>query len=181
MHWCERSLAGDVDPSIWQQKWTVHVKAIGTGEHAALYLSRYVYHVALTNHRIERFEPGEPGTQGRVTFRYQHARTGETRRVTLPVDAFIARFLQHVLPRGFTKIRSYGLLSPTRRPDLDRTRYLLQLHSDSRVAQSDETTAKPSDEIPHTDAISAELRCPMCQRGHLQFVERYPRSRAPPL
>jgi hypothetical protein len=89
-------LAGDIDPRTWQQQWTVHVKAIGTGEHAALYLSRYVYHVALTNQHIERFEPGE---QSHVTFRYTHARTGETRRVTLPVDAFSTS--SHVaLPRS---------------------------------------------------------------------------------
>jgi hypothetical protein len=52
----------------------------GRGEHAALYLSRYVYRVALTNQRLERFE------HGRVTFRYTHARTHETRRMTLPVN-----------------------------------------------------------------------------------------------
>jgi hypothetical protein len=112
-------LAGDIDPSAWERRWTVHVKAIGRGEHAALYLSRYVHRVALTNHRIERFNTG------RVTFRYSHARTGETRRLTLPVNVFIARFLQHVLPKGFTKVRSYGLLSPTRRAELEVTRALL--------------------------------------------------------
>ena len=113
----------EVDPTVWKQRWTVHVQQIGTGEHALLYLSRYVYRVALTNHRIERFE------QDRVTFRYTHARTAETRHVTVPVDTFLARFLQHVLPRGFAKIRSYGLLSPTRRPDLERARHLLRMAS----------------------------------------------------
>jgi hypothetical protein len=68
------------------------VEQIGTGEHALRHLSRYVYRVALTNHRIERFG------HARVTFNYTHARSGETRRVTLPVHAFLARVLQHVLP-----------------------------------------------------------------------------------
>ena len=72
---------------------------IGRGAHAARYLSRYVYHVALTHHRLERC------ADDRVTFRYTLARTHETRRVTLPVHMFLARFLQHVLPRGCTKIR----------------------------------------------------------------------------
>ncbi|MGH9860914.1 MAG: IS91 family transposase [Candidatus Acidiferrales bacterium] len=54
----------DIDPAVWKQRWTVHVQQIGTGEHALLNLSRYVYRVALTNHRIERFQ------QHRVTFRY---------------------------------------------------------------------------------------------------------------
>jgi hypothetical protein len=61
-------------------------QAMGTGAHAALYLSRFIYRVALTNHRIERFH------HGHVTFRDTHARTGETRRLTLPVNTFIGRF-----------------------------------------------------------------------------------------
>ncbi|MGQ0767151.1 MAG: IS91 family transposase [Gemmatimonadota bacterium] len=112
-------LTRKIDPKVWNRRWTVHVEAIGSGQHAALYLSRYIYRVAITNHRIERFQ------NGRVTFRYTHARPGETRRLTLPVSVFIARFLQHVFPRSFTKVRAYGLLSPTRRPDLERARALL--------------------------------------------------------
>lgn len=179
----------DIDPAMWQRRWTVHVQQIGTGEQATLYLSRYVYRVALTNQRVERFE------HGRVTFRYTHARTHATKRVTLPVDAFIGRFLQHVLPRGFTKIRSYGLLSPSRRADLERVRHLLSLHavpaasptgtrSDASGVVSDctrtvgESTAAPS------LAISVDQRCPVCHRGHLRLIERclqrYLRARAPP-
>ncbi|MDP1861121.1 MAG: IS91 family transposase, partial [Gemmatimonadaceae bacterium] len=130
-----------VDPTVWERAWTVHIQQIGNGAHATRYLARYVYHVALTNHRLERFE------HGRVTFRYTHARTRETRRVTLPVDTFIARFLQHVLPRGFTKIRYYGLLSPTGRTDLERARTLLALHASQHVrpaAAAGETTSPGS-------------------------------------
>ena len=87
-------LEGAIDPKVWTRAWTVHVQQIGTGEHATRYLARYVYHVALTSHRLESF------AHGRVTCRYTHARTHETKRVTLPVDTFIARFLEHVLPRG---------------------------------------------------------------------------------
>lgn len=93
-------LGRDLDPTLWQRAWTVHVQQIGRGQQAVRYLSRYVYRVALTNHSLERFENGQ------VTFRYTHARTRQTRLLTLPVHAFIARFLQHVLPRGFTKFRS---------------------------------------------------------------------------
>lgn len=116
-------LDADIDPSLWQRAWTVHVQQIGRGEQAVRYLSRYVYRVALTNSALERFENDQ------VTLRYLHARTHETRRLTLPVNLFIARFLQHILPRGFTKIRSYGLLSPSRAADLEQARHLLDLHS----------------------------------------------------
>jgi hypothetical protein len=169
-------LEGAVDPNVWERRWTVHIQQIGTGEHAALYLSRYIYRVALTNHRLESF------AHGRVTFRYTHARTHETRRVTLPVNVFLARFLQHVLPRGFTKIRSSGLLSPASRPALEHARELLRLHSVQSFAQRDDATAgAPITGTSATAASASDLRCPVCRHGHLQFVARYRRSRAPPL
>jgi hypothetical protein len=175
----------EIDPAVWKQRWIVHVQHIGTGEHALRYLSRYVYRVALTNHRIERFE------HGRVTFTYTHARSGETRRVTLPVHAFLARFLQHVLPRGFAKIRSYGLLSPSHRPGLERARYLLHRPSVCSTPTADTSRNRNANTATHcladtTDAwhvaafTASVLRCPACDHGTLIFVERLKRSRAPP-
>jgi hypothetical protein len=174
-HALERAgLAGEIDPSAWERRWTVQVKAIGSGEHAALYLSRYIYRVALTNHRIECF------SSGRVTFRYTHARTDETRRLTLPVNVFIARFLQHILPRGFTKVRSYGLLSPTRRVELERARHLLQLHSTTTASNRNEPPAAKADTDTDGSENELQLRCPACGNEHMRLVERCPRSRAPP-
>ena len=167
-------LASDIDPAVWQRCWTVHVKAIGTGQHAALYLSRYIYRVALTNHRIERLH------DGRVTFRYTHARTGETRRLTLPVNTFIARFLQHVLPRGFTKVRSYGLLSPGRRSQLERARFLLELHARDAIVKptADIPVSTPAEHDPLPTEL--DLCCPVCRRGRLTVIDYIARSRAPP-
>ena len=188
----------DIDPNVWTRRWTVHVQQIGSGDHATRYLSRYVYRVALSNHSLELFE------HGRVTFRYTHARTHETRRLTLPVDVFIARFLQHVLPRGFTKVRYYGLLSPTGREDLERARHLLDLHAAPHGrpnAVAIETTAFVS--TPHDSGntnlnscgvsldtanitvaslvpITTARHCAACGRGHLRLIERHSRSRAPP-
>jgi hypothetical protein len=170
-----------IDPNVWASRWTVHVQQIGSGDHATRYLSRYIYRVALSNHSLERFE------HGRVTFRYTHARSHETRRLTLPVDVFIPRFLQHVLPRGFTKIRYYGLLSPTGREDLERARHLLQLHAtqhagDKLVEASNNAGGNVIAIVVSTIAmtINSGPRCPVCQRGQLRLVERYQRSRAPP-
>ena len=183
-------VSGDIDPRVWKQSWTVHLQQIGRGAHAAHYLSRYVYHVALTNHRLERF------ADGRVTFRYTHARTQETRRLTLPVHTFIAQFLQHVLPRGFIKIRYYGLLSPTGRPALDRARHLLALHAPPTACHAAVTTetlsgtttieASSAPPDPATDAVAiivalpADRCCPVCGRGSVRLVDRWRRSRAPP-
>lgn len=120
-----------IDPAGWERQWTVHVQQIGSGEHAARALSRDISRVALSNHRIARFN------HGGVTFRYPHARSGETTRLTLPVNVFISRFLQHVLPRGFTKVRSSGLMSPARRPGLERARSLLPRHRTDGCALPD--------------------------------------------
>jgi hypothetical protein len=157
----------DLDPAVWQRAWTVHVQPIGRGQQAVRYLSRYVYRVALTNPALVRF------ANGHVTFRYTHARTHETKHLTLPVQRFIARFLQHLLPRGFTKIRSYGLLSPGRRNDLERARQRLELpaaaHRTTPAAASTASTSSPPTPC-----------CPACQQPTLHFVQRLPRSRAPP-
>jgi len=170
----------EIDPRIWQRAWTVHIQQIGTGEQATLYLSRYIYRVALTNDRLERFE------HERVTFRYTHARTQETRRQSLPAQVFIGRFLQHVLPRSFAKVRSYGLLSPSRRGDLERARQLLVSHPATHATcwaspteglmDGAASSARPSPSPPN----SASQVCPVCQRGQLRWVEQLQRSRAPP-
>jgi YD repeat-containing protein len=163
-------LAGAVEPTVWQRPWTVHIQPIGSGEHATRYLARYVYHVALPNHRLERF------AHDHVTFRFTHARTHartpETRRLTLPVDTFIGRVLQHVLPRGLTKVRYDGLLRPTGRTDLERARHLLPLHAAQHARSTtaaSETTARraspPHDTGPthvaapvgHVDTASADV------------------------
>ena len=169
-------LGGVVDPRVWKKAWTVHVQPIGRGEHAALYLSRYVYRVALTNHRLERF------VDGRVTFRYTDGRTQETKLRTLPVNTFIGDFLQHVLPRGFTKIRYYGLLSPSRRAECAHARAVLAHHAAAAAAQA--TPPQDTADAVDTDGIVVTVptarRCPACGRGQLHLVERMRRSRAPP-
>lgn len=171
-----------IDPRVWQRRWTVHLQQIGSGEHAALYLSRYIYRVALTNQRIDRF------AEGRVRFRYTHARTGEPRSVTLPVDAFLDRFLQHVLPRGFTKVRSYGLLSPGRRRALTRARVLLEGHAAVSPSAASVGTVSPratpdtgARRLPAGDlpALTIMLRCRACEHGQLVVLQQLPRNRFP--
>ena len=163
-------LAAALDPAVWNRRWVVHVQSIGRGEHAALYLSRYVYRVALSNDRIERF------THGQLTFRYTPARTHEIRRMTLPVEHFLDRFLLHVLPRGFPKVRSYGLLSPSHKKKLERARHLLQRHA-AAIAPAHEAPA----ETPAAPAAPATTaRCPLCHGSQLRFLQRFRPARAPP-
>ncbi len=166
-------LADQVAPTVWERPWTVHVQSIGRGAQALRYLARYVFHVALTNARLERFD------DGRVTFRYTHARTGETRHLTLPVDVFLGRFLAHVLPRGFTKIRYFGLLSPSGRAKRETARHLLELHG---VSDARSVPVPPCLHPPLTPVAppAPARRCPTCHRGQLHRIARLDRPRAPP-
>jgi hypothetical protein len=167
-------LASQARPDVWTKRWNVHVKRIGNGQHAALYLSRYVYRVALTNDSIQSFDGGQ------VTFRYRDARSREARRMTLPAADFIARFLQHILPKGLAKVRSYGLLSPGLRPDLERARALLeaQATADHPFSEFHEPSLEALPIQP--DLPTAPRVCPACKTGRLVFVGLLERPRAPP-
>ena len=83
------------------------------------YLSRYVYRVAITNNSIIALE------NDHVTFRYQNADTREWKTMRLTAMEFLRRFLQHVLPKGFHKVRYFGFLHPTNKVTLKRLQLLL--------------------------------------------------------
>ncbi len=93
-----------VPEKVWKKDWVVHCESVGQGPEAIRYLSRYIYHVAITNSRILSLQNNE------VTFRYQPVGAKDWRPMKLPVLVFMARFLQHVLPKGFCKVRYYGFL-----------------------------------------------------------------------
>jgi hypothetical protein len=171
-------LAAEVDARVWHRRWTVHVEHVGAGDHATLYLARYVYRVALTNRRLERF------AEGRVTFQYTHGRTHTTRSLTLPVDEFLTRVLHHILPRAFTKVRWYGLLSASRRADLERARHLVARArppaEDAPPATTPVIEPGPHEVAPPVPVPPCPTRCRMCARGHWVLVQRDPPARAPP-
>jgi len=160
-----------------RSRWVVHLQHVGDGRHALRYLARYVHRIALCAHSIERYE------HGRVTYRYRCSRSGQIRRSSLDTMSFVARFLQHVLPRGFTKVRSYGLLSPAGRPRLERARELLEAHALAIAIDPPARASGPPDEPAASDppaVPSAPRRCPVCGRGTLRFRADLPRLRAPP-
>src|SRR3546814_1756254 len=103
------------------KRWVVYAKPPFAGPEAVLaYLSRYTHRVAISNSRLLRFDDAG------VTFRYKDYRkagAGRQQVMTLAADEFIRRFLLHALPRGFHRIRHYGLLASARRKDhLERAR-----------------------------------------------------------
>ena len=150
------------------KKWHVYAKAPFAGPEAVLaYLSRYTHRVALSNRRLIAFD------NDGVTFSYKdYRRTGPERHqlMTLHSHEFIRRFLLHVLPRGFHRIRHYGLLaSATRKARIARARELLAVPPPPEPAEA----AEPPDPRPS---------CPCCG-GRMRIIEtfgRWNQPRAPP-
>jgi hypothetical protein len=167
-------LLNQVPPAVWQQKWVVHCQHAGSGKKVLDYLGRYVFRIAITNSRIESF------ANGQVVLRYRDNRTQQLRRINLSALEFIGRFLRHVLPKRFVKVRAYGLWSPARAAKLQAARTLL-----AAAAQAPNSNAPPQPlpaqaKPPASAEVPLQL-CPRCQRGHLIWLGRlWPqRTRAP--
>lgn len=151
-----------VNSSLWHKSWVVHSEPVGYGIAAFKYLAPYIFRVAISNHRILCLQ------DGRVTFSYKESATDQTRLCTLSATEFIRRFLQHVLPPRFVKVRYYGSLSPTNRHLLPKARQLLSA-----------TTGKLTKQILKPTAPLKVLCCPRC-RGPLTLLSPLaPRGRAP--
>jgi hypothetical protein len=154
-----------IPDAVWRTRWVLHVTAWGTGERAVLdYLARYVFRIALTNARIVGLDDEA------VTIQYTERRTGRARTCHLRGVEFMRRFLQHVLPRGFHKVRYFGLWHPAQRRNAARVRQMLQLQTPPRDAPLQDPDATPL--IP-TNAKpippSEPPICPRCQ-GRLIFI-----------
>ncbi|MDX6522155.1 MAG: hypothetical protein QOF08_2760 [Gaiellales bacterium] len=133
---------------VRKKGWVVYAKAPFAGPEAVLaYLSRYTHRVAIANRRLIGFDATG------VTFRYKdYRRSGSNRQqvMTLATDEFIRRFLLHVLPRGFHRIRHYGLLAASaRKSSLALARDLLEV-------------APPPDNIAPEEPLDQRPPCPCC-------------------
>lgn len=110
-----------IPPGVWTQEWVVHCQAVGNGLATLKYLGAYIFRVAVSDSRIDAYD----GKQ--VTIKYQKVGSSRWRRLTLPVFEFMRRFLQHVLPRGFVKVRHFGFLCPNFSVSLQKIRELICL------------------------------------------------------
>ena len=150
------------------KRWVVYAKAPFAGPEAApAYLSRYRRRVAISNRRLIAFD------KAGVTFHYKdYRRSGPQRQqvMTLDTHEFMRRFLLHVLPRGFHRIRHYGLLaSATRKSNIARVRELLAISTRPEPIEAEE----PPDQLQP---------CPCCG-GRMRIIEKFEwrmQPRAPP-
>ena len=113
-----------IDPCVWKQKWVVDSQAVGKGQNSLRYLSRYVFRVAISNHRIKSIENAV------IKFQYKDRQKKTWKTTSLDAMEFMRRFLQHVLPKGLMKIRHYGFLNPNSSVSIEKIRELISLIHD---------------------------------------------------
>ena len=157
---------------LFRHDWVVYCKPpFGGPEHALRYLGAYTHRVAISNHRLVSLADGQ------VTFRWRDsAHKNKKRLMTLPVEEFLRRFLQHLLPRGFVRIRNFGFLANRRRAlSLPLCTHLL--------GSADQSNPVPPLAPRPARALTLWI-CPMCG-GPMQVIERLTAAqiqlRAPPL
>jgi len=158
--------ASQVDACVWAKSWVVDCRPVGSGTSALKYLAPYIFRIALSNNRIEEV------ANEAVTFRYIEGKTGAQKRATLPLATFIGRFLAHVLPKGFVKVRYYGLLAIGKRKLLSEVRSILALRQ--AVAPPPRTAAAPEPLVVPSEADVR--RCPSCGQP-MRLVQTLPPKR----
>ena len=168
---CRREAFAAYLAPLMRKKWFVYAKPPFAGPEAVLaYLARYTHRVAISNSRLVALD--EHG----VTFRYKdYRRNGQARyrTMTLSADEFIRRFLLHVLPKGFHRIRHYGLLASAGcKTNIARARELMA----APMPEVDPPAAHDTAD-PHT-TTDYRPPCPCCG-GRMIIVEVFARDSAP--
>ena len=153
-----------------RKKWIVYAKgSFGGSQNAYHYLSRYTHRVAISNHRLVSLD------ERKVSFRARdNSRPGHQRLVTLTAPEFIRRFLWHVLPPRFVKIRHFGLMAPgNAKTKLEKTRALLILQKPPHHKEpEDQKLDTPSETKTWQEMLQALTgidltTCPNCGQGRL--------------
>lgn len=175
----ELTLAGRLQPydspltfnswlsTLYAKDWVVYAKPPWKGpEYALKYLARYTHRVAIANSRLQSINDGQ------VTFTYKDYRHQHRQRtLTLSATEFIRRFMMHVLPNGFMRIRYYGFLANTHRQEqLRKIRELLDVPQPAIDEETDDGQEDP-------DSPEHDRRCPHCQEGLMWPIEMEPRPR----
>jgi len=153
-----------------KKKWVVYAKKPFAGPQQVLdYVGRYTHRVAISNNRILNIEDGQ------VTFRYKDYRDGSQQKtMTLSADEFIRRFLLHVLPAGFHRIRYYGFLGNRyRKEKLQQCRHLLGM---ILLEPGSSTEVAELDYRDRYQALtgSSLWECPACHRGRMIIIGEIP-------
>lgn len=145
------TLFSQVSLKVWRKKWVVHCKPVGNGQAALKYLAPYIYRVALSNRRLIRCVDTGDIISSQVTFSYRSSDEDQLKRCTLSAEKFIQRFLQHILPHRFVKVRYYGFFAATQRAKLMALQKQL-----TSLTPPDHACQETLSLLPH------QILCPKC-------------------
>ncbi len=159
-------LLATIPARVWRSAWVVHSQPAGSGEKALEYLSRYVFKTAISSARLLWQD------DHRVAFSYRDAATREERTCLLAAEEFLRRFLQHVLPKGFRRVRTYGWLSPAAKIRRSHVHALLGTHSSPASENRGTTRSSPARKHRPVQTL-----CPHCSKPMFRIGEL---GRAPP-
>jgi len=163
-------LFAQVPAQVWKRHWNVGAQAAGSGENALRYLARYVFKTATSN------RPVSLRPEGKVRWPYRDSQTRQDTAILLEPLEWVRRFLQHILPRHFARVRTFGWLHPAARVRGNRVRALLRekpLLTDAEK-QTWQPPADPEAAVPDGEAPPPAppaplnhqpLLCPRCQKA----------------
>ena len=155
---------------LYKTNWVVYAKEpFGGPDQVVEYLGRYTHKTAISNHRIVSID------QSGVSFRYKDYRDNKQKQMTLSGTEFLRRFCQHILPRGFVRIRHFGLLAAKNRPQL-RALQLNQGMAVSRIREQKDWKQVCREHLGYDPDL-----CPHCKKGKMVTIERLVPARGPPV
>ena len=162
-----------IEPSFVRElkktNWVVYAKEpFGGPDQVVEYLGRYTHKTAISNHRLLSVD--EKG----VRFKYHDYRDNQQKQLTLSGLEFLRRYCQHILPRGFVRIRHYGLLSATKRGQL------IKLQKNLGVTITLQNKKKDWKQICRDHLSYDPDLCPHCKKGKMITIERFDPVRGPP-
>jgi len=161
-----------VPAQVWTCHWNVGAQAAGSGENALRYLARYVFKTATGNQLVSQLP------DARLLWTYRHSRTHKHTSIALEAHEWLRRFLQHILPPYFARVRTFGFFHPAARVRLNRVRALLRQTPLLTPAEKDawqpppEPDDEPLDDPTPGSAQPATLnpQLPQCPRCHKAMI-----------
>ena len=154
---------------LYKTNWVVYAKEPFAGPDQVIeYLGRYTHKTAISNHRLVSID--ETGVQ----FRYRDYRDNKQKQMRLSGTEFLRRFCQHILPKGFVRIRHYGLLASKNRPRLQQLQRYHGIHV-TQVREHKDWKQLCREHLGYDPDL-----CPHCKKGKMVTIERFDPVRGPP-
>ena len=155
-------LFAQVPAKVWKRHWNVDSRPAGSGQNALRYLSRYVFKTATGNRKVQLL------AEGKVRWSFRESKSGRATSLQLDPLEFMGRFLQHILPRSFARVRTFGWLHPAAKVRANRVRALLGQQPLLTAAEERAWNPPPDPDSelpagPRVVVCSAPL-CPRCQQ-----------------